>query len=231
MPNRRFQKLETALSNILDNYALSIRTLTVGTIVSYDSATQSAKVQPSLLRQYEGEEPQPLPILEDVPVMSIGNGNWIATYELQPETSVILGICDRSIERWKARGGQLSPFSSRHHDITDAVILGVLNPFTNPVANQGSDIEIRKLDGSMRLRLTGSAVHVSDGGDPQKDFLTVNSSGIIVDGNISATGNIDADGEVTAKASAPTSVTLSGHTHPYTDDGNPATTSPPNAGT
>lgn len=236
---REEEEFATGLSQILDNFMLSVRTITVATVTSYDSTTQTAVVQPLLMRKLNTDPAASLPPeIGDVMVATWGNGEWTATFNLQPGTNVILGICDRSIQKWKVDGGAIDPDVPRHHNMTDAIILGVINPKPKAaeLVTPGGGIEIRKIDGSLRLRLD-DAVYVTDA---TQDIIKIDSSGVTINvpltvndditavgGDIVTDGDVLADGDMVADA-AGTPVTALGHEHPTAAVGPP---SPPTPGT
>lgn len=240
---REEEELATALSQILDNYMLAVRTITVATVISYDAATQTARVQPLLKRKLNTDPQAELPPeIGDVMVNTFGNGVWTMTADLQPGTDVVLGICDRSLQSWKVKGGELDPAIPRTHNMTDAIILGVVNakPKAAELVTPGPGIEIRKNDGTLRLRLD-DAVYITSktGEDPPVDVIKIDASGVTITGSLTVKnvaadktitmadgattnvgGDISTDGEVTADG-----VAVSTHDHDYIDtvNGTPGT--------
>lgn len=216
---REEEELATGLAQILNNYALSIRTITIGEVTSYDKVTQTATVQPLLKRKLDTDtEAQLPPEIGDVMMGTFGNGVWTMTADLQPGTNVILGICDRSIQKWKIEGGEVDPLIPRHHNMTDAIILGVVNPKPKAadLITPGPGIEIRRNDGTLRLRLD-DAVYVTD--DTQ-DIIKIDASGVTINVPLTVNDAITATGEVTGNG-----VALSTHDHDYVDtvNGSPTT--------
>lgn len=109
-----------------------------GIVVSYDRATQTAKVRPWVMaRQHDPDTdeltPLVLPIQANVPVMFPSGGGCSITFDLSVGDPVILQMCDRSIDEWKAQQGSppVAPVNTRRFDLSDAVAY----PGTRPIAD------------------------------------------------------------------------------------------------
>jgi hypothetical protein len=91
-------------------------------------------VQPLLLRTFEQSPvPVPLPIIQNVPVvMPRGNTYGIALPVKPLDTGIAL-FCERSIDVWSLTGGLVDPLDNRTHDLSDAVFVPGLYPFSQPV--------------------------------------------------------------------------------------------------
>jgi Phage protein Gp138 N-terminal domain len=157
--------LETVLGALADAVRESLFVAMPGTIVSYDSGTRSASVQPSLQRSHINETdtkvPQVLPVLNDVPVMMIGTAALRIKFPLAKGDPVLLVFCGQSLDVWKRRSGVNSDADDRRHDLTDAIAIPGLVPFGD--ASESSPL----------IEFTGSEIHVGGSGSlvTQLQFL------------------------------------------------------------
>lgn len=112
---------------------LTIRTHSVGTLVAYNPATQTATVSVDILQVIKdlnatptAVNPNPTSIqapivLEGVPVYWPRSGTSYATFPLLPGDKGELHIQDRSIEAWKLAGIPTDPVAAWTHSMADAV--------------------------------------------------------------------------------------------------------------
>lgn len=110
--------------------AAALRVSVPGKIVSFDSETQTATVQPLLKDVYEvdGERVTlEAPLVEDVPVQFPGGGGFVVTFPVQAGDPCWLIVSDKALDVWHKNPGQVvDPVDDRMHDISDCcAILGV----------------------------------------------------------------------------------------------------------
>lgn len=122
--------LGEALNAAVARGAAELRVALPGEIQSFDPATQLASVKPLLREDYEtetgGRGVEALGVVNDVPVVFPGGGGFAQTWPVKQGDPCLLIICDRSLDRWIASGGDIDPIDVRRHDLSDAVaILGV----------------------------------------------------------------------------------------------------------
>lgn len=109
-----------------------------GIIVSYDASTNKAEIQPALNKSYVSG-PMPLPILNNVPILF---PNFIS-FPINIGDYVLLIFSQRAIDLWLAVGGQVTPNDPRKFNISDAIALPGLKPFTEDFSgNAGTDFQI-----------------------------------------------------------------------------------------
>ncbi len=138
----------------IDRFMSDVHTSMPGKIVSYDVATQTATVQPSLKRTYVGGEPQLLPQLQKVPVIfpSIKNG-WLR-FPVSAGDTVLLLFSERSLDTWFKNGGEVDPMVPHKFNMSDAVAVIGLNPSTVPIVPKGASSSTELAFGSAYIEIT-----------------------------------------------------------------------------
>lgn len=128
-----------------------------GRIEKYDAVTQKADVKPLIQKQYVDGETQPLPIVVGVPVVFPGAGNRarLNMSVLEPGDFVLMLFCDRAIDKWVQSGRDLPPPDRRQHDLTDAIAIAGLNPFTGFDNPEPDVVGISYKDAKFRLQPDG----------------------------------------------------------------------------
>ena len=154
-------------------------------ILEYDYTKQKAKVQPALNQKYNDGEVIELPAIYNVPVVHPASGGASITFPVNVNDTVLLVFSEKSLEEWLSNGEQVTPDDPRQNNLTDAIALLGLNPFskTSPAANN-TDLLI-KYDGS-EVKLKPSCV------------IDINATeGNITANNVNITGDVDITGDLT----------------------------------
>lgn len=145
--------------------AATIGRLNVGlpaTVVTFDPATQTITAKPTISARYhdpvtDALVPAPIPAIANVPVAFPSAAGFAITWPLTPGDTVFLVFADRSMDEWKATGlTETVPVDVRRLDLTDAVAIPGLRPFTAPIPATGWAAGAMVLEG-VDIRL-GSSV-------------------------------------------------------------------------
>lgn len=148
----------------------TIHTALPAAIISYDYTVQKASVQPLLNKVWASGPPQPMPILENVPVIFPRSGGASLTFPVNAGDTVLLVFVERSIDLWLTVGGQVDPDDPRKFDLSDAVAIPGLYPFSvNSEAVNNTDV---------LLTYNGSYLKIKENGD-----IVINTSGKVAIGN------------------------------------------------
>lgn len=132
----------------------NVHTSLPGIVVSYDANSNKATIQPALNKNFTSG-PMPMPILESVPIMFPKN----ITFPVQPGDYVLLIFVERSIDLWLSVGGQVTPTDPRKFDLSDAIAIPGLVPFTETFPNNNNqDFVINYVGSTMRIKQDGAVV-------------------------------------------------------------------------
>ncbi len=228
----------TADSEAIDNALKNLHTFVPGIIHSFDPDTQTAQVQPAIKRIFVEKGAVNLPLCLDVPIHFLKCGPFCITGPVAPGDECLLGFFERAIDRWFAAGGVQEPSEYRMHNLSDGfAIVGISSlPSVIPGFNP-TDIEIRKLDGSAKIKINPAGVITQQTGaastvlDPAGTFTINAPAGFIVNAAGGYTFNSIAGGSANGPFTNSSDViaggkSLIGHTHPDTTSG--GNTGPPN---
>ena len=129
-----------------------------GRIESYDYTTQKASVLPLLRDVYSDGEEINMPVIIDVPVVFPAIGSVGLTFPVNAGDGVLLVFAERSLDKWLSRGGVVTPDDPRRFDLSDAIAIVGLNPFTETSqADNNTDVTLQ--NGTAKLKLqTGGKV-------------------------------------------------------------------------
>lgn len=148
-------------------------------VVTYDSTTRRAVVQPLLKRKYAGKvDPVTLPRISNVPILQPRTATAQVRLPVAEGDIVTLMFTDRALDKWlQGNGSARDPERTRAHDMTDAVaILGGPWPDrSEPVTDtEPTDLSIKynnaeiviESDGTVRIGAKGATKKAARDTDP-----------------------------------------------------------------
>jgi len=111
----------------------------IGTIQSFDSTNQSAKISINYKRTVKGELAD-YPPLVDCPVIFLGGGDGHLTFPVEAGDTCLVFFNDRNMDIWVASGNVgAAPDDERAHAFADAIALVGLRAFPHALANFKTD--------------------------------------------------------------------------------------------
>lgn len=133
-----------------------VHTALPGQIISYDYSTQKATIQPCLKKSYLDGTTQEMPILNNVPVIFPRAGEASLTFPVMPRDTCLLLFIERSTDLWKSVGGVVAPNDPRKFDLSDAIAIMGLMPFSeNSLSENNEDVLLTYKNSSIRIKASG----------------------------------------------------------------------------
>jgi hypothetical protein len=163
---RQEMEQEESTGHAIDTMLYMLRTAQPGVVTSVNLARNTVNVQPALMGKISGKSANNLPIVQDVPILFYGAGDFVVTHKPAVGDLCMLIVSDRSLSRWKLSGGVVDPGERRRNDLTDSVAYFGLNHFAGAYPAIKDGIDIRSRDGQTSLNLTGAGVTLTVGGAP-----------------------------------------------------------------
>jgi len=132
----------------------TIHTCLPGIVKSFDPATNKATIQPALNKSYASGTME-MPVLENVPIMFPKN----VFFPVSAGDYVLLLFSERSIDLWLSVGGQVTPADPRKFNLSDAIAIPGLQPFTADFSgNNGEDYSISFAGSSISIKPNGDII-------------------------------------------------------------------------
>lgn len=186
----------------------TLRTHIIGQVVSYDTTTNTAVIQP-VLKIIRGTDVNnmttinPAP-LSDVPVRQYGSGKLWCTVAPAVGSYGELHIADRAIDGWLSAGGAgVEPTSTRTHDLSDAVFEPSLVHLVDEGDNGAFAVGIATDRVSLRTRSGDTEISVLD-----DETIAINVNGGVATVSVDTSGNVSVTSQGDASVYADGDVVL-----------------------
>lgn len=137
--------------NVFNSLISNIHTSLPGIVKSYDHQSNKAVVQPALNKKFVSGS-MPMPLLESVPIIFPSH----IRFPIVEGDYVLLVFMERSIDLWLSVGGQVTPTDPRKFDLSDAVAIPGLMPFTQPYEGNNADFTIEYAGSSVTIHQDGA---------------------------------------------------------------------------
>lgn len=126
-----------------------------GEVVSFDPATQTAKIKPDYKPVHDGKEVD-MPELEEVPVRFHRAGGFVVTTPVKPGDKMELRPQMRSSENYHEEGEYKSGGDTRSMSLSDMEAYPIGGEsLKNPISNfNNENFEVRSADGSAKIEMS-----------------------------------------------------------------------------
>lgn len=131
---------------------LGLHTCLPGRVVSFDTQTGKAAIQPEVQSKLTGEFVS-LPQINNVPIMFFRAGGFRITLPVKKDDKVLILFTERSIDRWLEDGQDSGPRQTHTHNLSDAIAIPGVYPFSDVPPFDSNDAVVGKEDGSVEVRL------------------------------------------------------------------------------
>jgi len=223
--------LEKVLRESFESYMRGVHVAIPGTVVFFDSETQTGEIDIDILEQIGGGN-KSIATLKDVPFSFMRSGVFVITFPVEVGDKVQLLFQHRSIDKWLVDGERDSK-DLRTHNINDAIASNLIAyPLDNVINDYDIDcLTIRDLDKNIFIKLFDDKIELNY---KNENYVKIEDENIeIKSKNIKLIGTVDIEGKLTvtkvikslsdvlAKA-----ISLLGHMHGAVKSGPSKTTTP-----
>lgn len=123
--------LADLINKVKSDIFYSLNCVQIGTIETYDPATNTASISINFKRQLPTGDTLSYPLLAECPIFVLGGGGADISFPITSGDQCILLFNDRDISNWHYQGFTGVPDSPRSHSISDAMALvGIRNLMT-----------------------------------------------------------------------------------------------------
>ncbi len=143
-----------AINMVIERFMSEVHTCMPAKIVSYDSATQSATVQPSFKERFVGQPVQSMPQISNVPVIQFATESAWFRVPVKAGDTVMLHFAERSIDQWWSHGGEVEPNTPTMFGLSDAIAVLGLRPRMQAIQPKAAEDSIEMANGQGWFEIT-----------------------------------------------------------------------------
>lgn len=148
--------LTKAIQTVVENMLLDLHTCIPGRIEKYDYIKQLAEVKPLIRQDYNDDTTESMPVIANVPVMFPRTKKSIIHFPLVKGDYVLILFSERAMEKWLSLGGEAESGDKRKYDLSDAIAIPGLLPFSEPsLAENNEDLLVKHNDSIVRIKKNG----------------------------------------------------------------------------
>lgn len=163
--------LEKAIKLAIQNQMIDYYTALPGKVESYDYKLQKATIKPLLRQKYSDGSSLEIQPITAVPVMFPSGYKSSLTFPIKKGVTGLILFCSRSIDTWLSNGGIADIDSIRLFDLSDAVFIPGLNPFTEK-SNSENDKNILLYYDGFKLKIDDSGkIAIGKGSNELLDLI------------------------------------------------------------
>lgn len=171
----------------LDGLQATIWTALPGIIQSFDPATQTCTVLPTIQARVQNPDGSfewvEIPILTECPVFFPGGGGLTLTFPLQVGDECLIVFSSRCIDAWWQSGGVQVQAELRMHDLSDGMVFPGFNSVPRvPGGISTTKAQIRNTSGTVKIEV-----------DPSGKLVLEAINGIEINGALIINGEAYAD--------------------------------------
>lgn len=158
-PQSRSPTLAEVIRIAMESHSEDLHVALPARITEIDLAAQKVSVQPLIKRVVGAEDGQEInetmPVITDVPLVLPRSSNFFLSFPLAVGDHVLLIVIERSIDAWASgAGGITDPGALHRHDLTDAIAVPGLWPFSQALKEtDASKLVLGKDKGGLQLRI------------------------------------------------------------------------------
>lgn len=149
--------LAEVISMGVDFHLMQVNTMMPGIVQSYDASTQTAMVQPAIMKVYEEGGAQELPQVKALVHFPATQTAWVKLPLAQGDRGMLI-FAQRSLDEWWASGGVVDPGDTVKFSMNDAVFVPGLNDKSNAITPKGAANSMEIAYGNLWVELTAAGL-------------------------------------------------------------------------
>jgi hypothetical protein len=194
------------LNTLINNRLADLNTCIPAKIISYDFKTKKAVVQPAINLEYNDGEVIEMPKISNVPVMHPSTSKASIIFPISIGDNVTLIFSQKSLENWLKDGEISTTDDPRQFDLTDAIAMIGISPFSEEVVAESKDDLVISCNDSKITMKPSSLVKI------KATTLEIESTNVNVSGKLTA-NNIEATSQIKSATASIGGKDFATHTH------------------
>ena len=173
--------LNDVIHAALDNIISKIHTSIPCVVKKYDAQKRMGDIQPLIKTVLKSGKVLSQPLIQNVPFLILSGGGALISFPIKPGDTVLALFSERSIDEWvNSAGDETDPLDTRKHNLSDAVAICGLFPYSKQLNTSADDLVISYMNSIIKIAKDGS-IEINSKSDLN---ITVNGNANIKANNI-----------------------------------------------
>lgn len=148
--------LTEAIQTVIDRVLTGMHTCIPGRIEKYDYTKQQAEVKPLIKTDYNDDTTESMPVISNIPVIFPRSNSTIIHFPLEKGDTGLIFFSEKALENWLSLGGESDSGDKRKFDLSDAIFIPGLYPFSiSSLAENNDDCLIKHNGSVVRMKKNG----------------------------------------------------------------------------
>lgn len=161
--------LNEAVEAAIDNKLAGVHTCLPGMVESYNIAKAMVSVKPLIKRVYRDGQQVALPVIVNVPLIFPRSAGGSLTFPIAKGDGVLLLFSERAMEVFLSKGGDQIPGDRRRFDLSDAIAIPGLLPFTVVSPAEPDAVVLR--GGNMKVKIKSDKIAIGNDASEGAELL------------------------------------------------------------
>lgn len=188
-----------AIQTAFNKFMQGVSDMLPAKVVAFDRSSNRAQVQPLIALVTTNNEIVSRAQLASLPVMQLGGGGFVLSFNLKKNDLGWIKASDRDISTFLKYYKESSPPTARMHSFSDAIFIPDVMTGYNISGDDLENAVIQNLNGTVKISLGVEKIKISA---PTIEIdsvtsVTINSQNATLVGNLNVIGNITATGSIT----------------------------------
>lgn len=220
--------LDQAIDDAIFSALLGKRHVVPARVSSFDVDTQTIIAEPMIAIEDNDGNPIEISPVADVPILQLGGGDFVITFNPVAGDPCLLLVSDRCIDDWHETNEKRIPADFRQNEISDSLAIVGFRTKPQAIKNILPGVTIRTIDGTDYVNLNNGTLTLKTATKVLIDTPNAEFTGNVqIDKNLHVVGGTTFDGDVDGGSAKATfsDATIAGHaigSHVHTNgnDGN-----------
>lgn len=226
--------LDQAIDDALFAALVGKRHVVPARVASFDVDTQTIIAEPMICLEDKDGNPIEISPVADVPILQLGGGDYVITFNPRAGDSCLLLVSDRCIDDWYETNEKRVPGDFRQNELSDSLAIVGFRTKPQAIKNILAGVTIRTVDGSNYININNGTITLKSVTKVLLDTPTVETTKamivgttLLVKGGSTFQGDVNgSSANATFKDATIANIKYSGHKHKENGEGGGITDGP-----
>lgn len=148
--------LNDVINAAIENCLSKIHTSIPCVVKNYDATKRIGDIQPLIKKVLKNGKVLSQPLIQNVPFIFLSGGDAFLSFPIKKGDTVLAFFSERSIDEWvNSNGDEIDPLDNRKHNISDAIAICGLYPYSKEFKTSKDDVVLYYKDSTITIKNNG----------------------------------------------------------------------------